>query len=1542
MKTYLRYILIITCILGFKNASAGTKSLSNDATLKSIVLSTATTLVYSTGPADYNYTTSVSPGTATLTVEPTTNFASATVTVNGTTVASGSSSGQITLNGIVTTTINMVVTAQDGVTTHTYAIVVYETGSNDAFLSALSISTGNTLVSASSGPGTFNYTTSVSAGTSSCTVTPSTADPTATVKVNGVAVTSGSPSGAIPLNPALNATTTITVTVLAQDGVTTQTYSILVTESGSNNTSLSLLKVKTNANGFPALTSTSGTSNFNYTTAVKSNTASVSIRATSADGTATINTNGTNVPSGSYSGAINVPTGGVGILITVTAQDGVTQQTYFIQVSTNATSGAALGAVSTSANSVIPTPVTGAWSTDVDPTLNSLTLTPVLNAASVGSTITVNGVTTANGTASASIPLTSNPTSVPIVVTSQDGLTVTSYSLTVNRNGSNNANLYNMSISTNTSLVLTSQTNSVVNYQTSVPKTVTSLIVTPTPVDSLHATMTISINGSTPVAITYSTPSSALPLNPTPANSTIALVITAQDGTTKTINLTVLTTGSNNANLSNITLTPSPTSTYAFTLTSQNPTTVNYSTSFNSTTTSLTLTPTSSDPAATMTITANGTTVPISNNGTSNPITLNAVGSTTLVTLTITSPDGTVVKTTNITISRNGSNNANSAFTLSTNTQAVTTTGPYNSNYTSAVSPHTISLTVNVTTVDPNATITVNGLAAVSGSPSYPITLNNGSTPIVIQVTAPDGVTTKSTGITITRTGAMYTWTGASSTSWTNTGNWNPAKVPGASDVASIGETAYSGAQPSIGGSSGTTTFIGEVYFGSATPTTLTIPLNVKLSVGTNLTVDPGATATITGTNTSTVDILSGATLNVSGTLTINSNIKFTLKSNSSGSASVGPTTAGAIVGNVTVERYIQGGSSVYRGYRLLSSPVYQSAAGGNNIYSVNYIQNSSLVTGTNPSGGFNKVGNPSLYLFREDVASNNNSFTGGNYWGISDLTHAPTYYLNGVTTTSYNIPVANGFFFFFRGDNINNVSNGNKYVAGTVAESVTLSTTGTLNTGPITVHDWFTVSPSNPSTLSYTTGISNSGIRGFNLVGNPYASSIDWDTFSSSNSGAGVYGPSVSGAVYIIDPVSKNYGVYIANSPYGGTNNATHVIPSGQGFFVQASAAGAALTFNESSKTTAQVLNADLLLGTPIATQVDQHLHLKLLNKDSVQMDEIFISFKDNAQSGYVFGEDAPQKPGFGIASLASMSSDGVALSINNLKLLPQSQSIALNVGATASGNYVLAMPEIKSVPALYSIWLMDAYKKDSVDMRQSPNYSFTINTTDAASYGANRFSIVIRQNTNLTLRLLNFSAAKATGGAKIIWKTVNEQNYTNFTVERSTNNGNTFEDLGGFVSSAEGTYSFLDKNPLITNNLYRLKLADVNGAISYSQIVTLQYSTLSDNLTTTAVNVYPNPTHGMINLAINQSGGSSFASGYSALQTLGSTPGLSNDQTVSTQSYDIRVFSITGNLVKSAKSTQPTWQSNLSDLQPGTYVIQVLNSSDKSVVGKSTFVKL
>jgi hypothetical protein len=672
--------------------------------------------------------------------------------------------------------------------------------------------------------------------------------------------------------------------------------------------------------------------------------------------------------------------------------------------------------------------------------------------------------------------------------------------------------------------------------------------------------------------------------------------------------------------------------------------------------------------------------------------------------------------------------------------------------------------------------------------------------------------------------------------------------------------------------------------------------------------------------NLGILQMVNATSLNANGNLTLNSDI--------TGSATVAAIPSGStIINNVNVQRYITGGDIKYRGYRFLSSPVYTAKVGSNYYFDLSYLSSYAPITGTlGISGGMNKTGNPTIYLYRGDIKFTNGSYNGGNFRGVNKINNSPLYSVGVDYDGNFNLYAGNGFWFFYRGNTTNIAT---KYLTNAVPESNVFVSRGTLNQQTVTFTHWFT----NAQTLQYAVVAGNAPTYvGYNMVGNPYASSIDWDTFSATTPTAGIYGPQVNKTIYIYNETTKIWGTYDGTSSL---NGASHIIPSGQGFYVQAIDATAQLIFHESAKTSAQVTGSNLLLSKkPVNSGAAlQYVRLQML-KDSDNVEEAVIRFENTAKNEYVINEDSRHMAGTGGVNFSSYTADNITASINVIPLPKKSQTtIRLYVSAPADGLFKLEKTEQKNIPDLYEIWLKDAYKKDSLDLRNNPVYQFNILRNDTNSWGANRFSLVIRQNKALGLHLLNFTAAKTTKGAELVWKTENEQNLTNFTIERSTDNGKTFDVVGGYVSGSEGTYSLIDKNPPVATDLYRLKLEDLNGVITYSNIVTLVYGN-GNNSIVNNINVYPNPASGVINLAINQSSDTMQPDLSLALTATQSA-------TVS-QLYGIKIINITGSVITTATSSHPTWQSDISRLLPGTYIIQVINNRDKSLVGKATFVKL
>lgn len=767
----------------------------------------------------------------------------------------------------------------------------------------------------------------------------------------------------------------------------------------------------------------------------------------------------------------------------------------------------------------------------------------------------------------------------------------------------------------------------------------------------------------------------------------------------------------------------------------------------------------------------------------------------------------------------------------------------------------------------------------------------------------------------------LNNWNGSTSSDWNTSSNWSSGHVPVSGETIQIGVSAYSGSanQPTISSSTSVT----SIQFGATNSPTLTINSGQTLTASSGITGNTSCSATIKGPGNLTLG--GSSVINANGSITASSNLvitlsasatltnngTFTLASDANGSASIAaiPSTS-SVIGNISVQRYLSG----VRGYRLLTSPVSTGTANGNAIYSINYLSNSTFITGTNfPTTSTSKPGNPSLYLYREDVAPSYTTFLNSSFRGISNIGSAPDYTINS-DGGPFNIPIANGYLCYFRGG----LSTATPYVSGSAADATAVTSVGTLNQGIITFKDWFT--PTNGK-LSYTS-TSPVGTIGFNLVGNPYPSSIDWDKFSQTSSTNGIYGPNIATYVEVLNPNTGSYGVYYSGSGASGplnTNGATNVIPSGSGFFVAALNNSATLTFNESAKTNAQVTGTSLLMSTTPQTKVNnQYLKLQM-TKDSIHNENIVIRFNENAKTTFDFNADALYIRGFAPVSLSSSSSDHIALAINQQPLPKQiATRVGLNIAASASGTYTMSLKALAGLPKLYDVWLMDNYRKDSVDMRVNPSYIFDIDTKDTASFGSNRFVLIVRQNPAYAYKLIDFAANKVTNArqANVVWNTKNEGNYIRFTVERSSDNGETYQILGGVTAADQGNYSFLDKNPANGTNLYRLKQEDINNHISYSRIVTLQYANIS-SIVSHNLNVYPNPAGGTVNLAI-----------------------LS--QSAEGGIYNIRFVSSTGLVVKEVVSSQALWQGNISSLIPGTYVVRVINNKTQSFVGESKLIKL
>jgi trimeric autotransporter adhesin len=551
----------------------------------------------------------------------------------------------------------------------------------------------------------------------------------------------------------------------------------------------------------------------------------------------------------------------------------------------------------------------------------------------------------------------------------------------------------------------------------------------------------------------------------------------------------------------------------------------------------------------------------------------------------------------------------------------------------------------------------------------------------------------------------------------------------------------------------------------------------------------------VTFADTGTKSIIHGAFAIIpGGRVYLNSNVTvmvdttgaFILRSDSTGTAAITAIPSGSMIkGIINAEWFVKGSptSTAMRTYRLLSSPVNSNAkTDGTGVYNTHWLQgttpyNGSIITGlSGHANGFDTTGNPTLYLYREDVNFNDGGFTTGPDRGINKIRYTDIdsigiqkrFVLTETADSTIKLPIANGILFFFRGNKVyhNGTTGGSKISTPyNYPESVTFINKGTANQGQVQVHIYFR----NDNYLSYTDSayISNSEIRGFNSVGNPYPSSINWDNFSATDSTASIYGPGLSAKISIFDPTIQNYTTYTADSTHNRnqqyfdpSGNGSNVIYSGQGFFVQVDSASAnrfhaSLRFREAAKfnppdtTGSMMLMAHLktsLKGVPkpvsaaslqpiakqgkiaVKSPVNQAQFLRLSLVQDANTAEIILRFQKQQKTTSKI-PNALRDPDITSKTLVSLSIYPVnhrGRALGAIPLPAKSATIPLYIEVAESGTYTFLVNQIQNIPAIYRIRLLDKLTGKLTDLAPNKKYLFKIDKNNPLSY-SKRFAIVI-----------------------------------------------------------------------------------------------------------------------------------------------------------------------------------------------------------------------
>ncbi len=228
----------------------------------------------------------------------------------------------------------------------------------------------------------------------------------------------------------------------------------------------------------------------------------------------------------------------------------------------------------------------------------------------------------------------------------------------------------------------------------------------------------------------------------------------------------------------------------------------------------------------------------------------------------------------------------------------------------------------------------------------------------------------------------------------------------------------------------------------------------------------------------------------------------------------------------------------------------------------------------------------------------------------------------------------------------------------------------------------------------------------GWNLVGNPYGTSIDW------NSETGWTRTNLDATFYIWNDAADEYQSW--NGLLGTTALADGLIAPWQGFWVKANAADPVLTLTDEVRSA----GAPLRKSTP-----PPHIRLRL---DSEQrQSSTVVMFHPEAEPGKDRLDAYKLRPfGAEYLSLSTGLADGTALDIQALPAeMPEAVTIPLQLsGSHTSGAFGLNW-ELEAIPTEWILTLRDEMTGEQVRLNETHTYAFTVAATDTGS----RFTLII-----------------------------------------------------------------------------------------------------------------------------------------------------------------------------------------------------------------------
>jgi PKD repeat protein len=334
-------------------------------------------------------------------------------------------------------------------------------------------------------------------------------------------------------------------------------------------------------------------------------------------------------------------------------------------------------------------------------------------------------------------------------------------------------------------------------------------------------------------------------------------------------------------------------------------------------------------------------------------------------------------------------------------------------------------------------------------------------------------------------------------------------------------------------------------------------------------------------------------------------------------------------------------------------------------------------------------------------------------------------------------------------------------------SNNVTATFTGTLKAVDVTL------TTSTTPALAFT-----DASHGYNLVANPYPTALDWDQ-------GGWTRTNIDATVY----VWKDGSNYLSRNGNGQGSLTNGIIPLGQGFFVQATAASPSLTIPiyarvQSSQAYLEPDNSDYD-GPPYAV-------FNVQKNDG--NDEVWFTFCEECGDDYDYGWDAFKMFGDGLAPQLYAKYNDMELSIAAFEALTsEGKQIPLNFKAREAGEHILGLKDEKFMEDV-DILLEDLKLNVIQDMHQENTYSFSAQTYE----NPDRFLLHFRHKvTGIDDVLQNDLFRIYSWGKSIYIKSLATKNLKNSKIQ-------VFDIYGREILNKNGIDAEIIKIPVRLNNSY------------------------------------------------------------------------------------------------------------------------------------------